>query len=419
MASKPTRRHAEKAGSKRKAGSDESRSAKAKPPAKQSDVLVAASTPDRNADAQLVFDCARMQWQFGDWENLVRMDDRVLESHPDRATLALLVASAHQQLNNHAEARRLLSVAKAWGCDSKLIARLLVSGVYNTLGRAAALVHDEPRALGHFRQAVEGVSGDWRLACQARSVREVARLGLLDRAVEFIQGANVLVANQSEVAGYLPGRNAIVVAGMRHSGSTALFNAIKLALEQKQASFISFYSEGQNANCLGSSNGDLLLVKTHELRDDVVAHARSIITTRRDLRDTVASATRRNFPLLRKIGSAAEYAKYNRSLHDIWMPHSGCEFVYEAFMANPVAEVSRVLEHLGMEGVDVDAICRQLQHLPTDQYDSTLLSPHHITDPEHKESYRTTLASADVEKIERDHAAWLVRYGYKAASDRG
>src|SRR3546814_20269650 len=65
--------------------------------------------------------------------------------------------------------------------------QLLGSGIHNSLGRAAALTHEGARALAHFRSAVEGVSGDARLACQARSVREVTRLGMYRDAGKWIE----------------------------------------------------------------------------------------------------------------------------------------------------------------------------------------------------------------------------------------
>lgn len=123
-----------------------------------------------------------MQWQFGDWESLADLDEKSLNQHPHRAKLALLAASARHQLDDHAGSRHLIRLAGNWGCDRKLIARILIAGVHNTLARAAALAHDEARALEHFGFAVEGVSGDARLACQARSVREVARLELFHHA---------------------------------------------------------------------------------------------------------------------------------------------------------------------------------------------------------------------------------------------
>lgn len=134
-----------------------------------------------------MFEQARMQWQFGDWESLSRLDEVAIAAHPERARLALLIACAYQQLNDHISARHHVQLARTWGCDKKIIARLLIAGVHNTLGRASALADDETRTLGHFVAAVDGVSGDTRLACQARSVREVARLGLFGRAGTLIE----------------------------------------------------------------------------------------------------------------------------------------------------------------------------------------------------------------------------------------
>ena len=125
-----------------------------------------------------LLDRARMQWQFGEWESLVQIDQNTLESHPERAKLALLVASAHQQVNDHVAARRFVKISSDWGCDKKLIAQLLIAGVHNTLGKAATLLNDDPKALQHFRDSVVGVSGDRRLAGQARAMHEMAQLGL-------------------------------------------------------------------------------------------------------------------------------------------------------------------------------------------------------------------------------------------------
>lgn len=138
------------------------------------------SRPIANAYDTELLDRARMQWQFGDWESLGRLDEITVEHHPERAKLALLVASAHQQLNDHANARHFIKLAQTWGCDKKLIAGLLIAGVHNTLGRAAAVMQDDNRALEHFKAAVEGVRGDARLACHARLSSELAQLHLRD-----------------------------------------------------------------------------------------------------------------------------------------------------------------------------------------------------------------------------------------------
>src|SRR3546814_8264356 len=116
-----------------------------------------------------------MQWQFGVWENLVALERETLEGHPQRAMLALLVGAAHQQVDDHANARRFVSAASEWGCDRRTMARVLIAGTYNTLGRIDAVRKREVASLTRFKAAVDGVSGDERTASEARWGREVAR----------------------------------------------------------------------------------------------------------------------------------------------------------------------------------------------------------------------------------------------------
>lgn len=113
---------------------------------------------------------ARTQWQFGDWQSLAAIGRDNLEHHPDRAKLVLLVAVGRLQIGASDEARQLLQLAQDWGCSRRLIAQTLISGTYNSLGRAAIAGHQENRALSHFSQAVAlGAPGsDTKLLTQAR-----------------------------------------------------------------------------------------------------------------------------------------------------------------------------------------------------------------------------------------------------------
>lgn len=129
---------------------------------------------------------ARKHWHFGDWESLASLNENKFLNHPDRAKLALLVATAWQQFNDGVKTRKYVKMARDWGCDKKLIARLLIAGVHNTLGRAAAANNQEKRALTHFYAALMGVEGDLRLVVHARSVREMTRLGLFQQAAVHI-----------------------------------------------------------------------------------------------------------------------------------------------------------------------------------------------------------------------------------------
>lgn len=130
---------------------------------------------------------AKTQWFFGEWGALAAIDARSLQEHPNRDRFALLIASAHQQLGNHEKARSLARQALEWGCPPRAVAQVLIAGVHNTLGKVAALKEDEPRMAHHFSAAVAVADGgESALASHTRSVREMARLGLLPQAATLL-----------------------------------------------------------------------------------------------------------------------------------------------------------------------------------------------------------------------------------------
>lgn len=131
---------------------------------------------------------ATAQWLMGDWPRLLRLQAAEIAAHPERGRLALLVACAQLQCDQTEAARALVRQALAWGCPPKLVARLLVSGLHNSLGRVAALRDDPAAVERHFGEALR-VTGDPQAptAAHARAVREMARLGLLPQAAGLIQ----------------------------------------------------------------------------------------------------------------------------------------------------------------------------------------------------------------------------------------
>jgi len=123
---------------------------------------------------------SRTQWQFGDWASLAALSRDTLQHHPDRAKLALLAAAGHAQQGQGEQARQFTRLAQDWGCSKKLISQVLISGVHNTLGRAAASGGQQARALQHFGNAIAiGSPGsEAALLTQARTTHQVHQLGL-------------------------------------------------------------------------------------------------------------------------------------------------------------------------------------------------------------------------------------------------
>lgn len=122
----------------------------------------------------------RTQWQFGDWDSLVRLERNTIQHHPDRSKLALLAAAGQFQTGRAELGRQYVRLAQDWGCGETLVMQVLAAGVHNSLGRAAAQAGNAPRALRHFESAIQMVSpgSDSRLLLRARSQEQYAQLGL-------------------------------------------------------------------------------------------------------------------------------------------------------------------------------------------------------------------------------------------------
>lgn len=141
-------------------------------------------------DENLLERC-RTQWQFGDWQSLAQLKRETIENQPDRAKLALLAAAGLLQTDQINEAREFIRLAKEWGVSKALIARMLIAGVHNNLGRAAAIADDRSRSLQHFHSAmITGTPGaESRLLVQARISHEYQKLGLSPIAIGSMANA--------------------------------------------------------------------------------------------------------------------------------------------------------------------------------------------------------------------------------------
>ena len=103
---------------------------------------------------QDLLDRSRTQWQLGDWESLGLLEYESLQRHPDRAPLALLAAAGKFQLGEVQIARQFVSLALNWGCSRDLLCRILASGAYNSMGRAAAINGQQQYAVRLFEKAL-------------------------------------------------------------------------------------------------------------------------------------------------------------------------------------------------------------------------------------------------------------------------
>ena len=125
---------------------------------------------------------SRLQLQLGDWEKLADLDDHELEHNPAAAELQLLAAAGHLQKGGEqarARARALIDSAIEAGLNREAVARILIGGASNTLGRIAALTgHSDHRVLRCFRSAlsVSDPAADMELMLHPMAARQLITL---------------------------------------------------------------------------------------------------------------------------------------------------------------------------------------------------------------------------------------------------
>ena len=129
-----------------------------------------------------LFEKVRTQWQFGDWDGLAKLSIETIQDHSEREKLALFAAAGLLQYGDTRSGRKYAYTAKKWGADKKMMSRVLISGVYNTLGFASALCRQNQKAVDHLEKAIAigSPGGDVRLLTRIRIDELGKKNGLID-----------------------------------------------------------------------------------------------------------------------------------------------------------------------------------------------------------------------------------------------
>lgn len=153
------------------------------------DTAAAVSPPD---GATSLLQRYREWWGRGDWSSLAACGVMEIEAQPQRANLALMIAAAHQALAHDAQTRFFVALAYQWGCEPRLVARTLLAGVHNTLGRASAATGRRRRqTVQHFTEALAtGPSANAALRLQERVRHQLGTMQLGAEESWLLEGAS-------------------------------------------------------------------------------------------------------------------------------------------------------------------------------------------------------------------------------------
>ncbi|AFU97745.1 FkbM family methyltransferase [Simiduia agarivorans] len=131
---------------------------------------------------------AKAYWLFGKWEELVKMSALDLLGCQDGAAISVLIGSAYFHLLDCNNGQRYFRQGLALNANKTMVARILVSGLYNSLGRISALREDRDSSKDYFKLAVDVGIRNAELVSHSRAVSELSALGLLPQASELVAG---------------------------------------------------------------------------------------------------------------------------------------------------------------------------------------------------------------------------------------
>ena len=199
-------------------------------------------------------------------------------------------------------------------------------------------------------------------------------------------------------------------AGMSRSGSTWLYNVVRLLTEQHYDPVHVGYVTSFQADW--RANFEAAVIKVHDKTPKLVEGS-VIFTCYRDLRDVAASLMLKKWVnasnVIGALHSAVEGYEYYR-------PLSTFEFEYRLLIGEPVSLIESIAEVMGL-WCEPQAIARAVQDMEHSKYssatyDSTNLLHHQHFTKRVPGYYKEVLSPKLIEQIEDTFGPWLKEKGY-------
>ena len=207
-----------------------------------------------------------------------------------------------------------------------------------------------------------------------------------------------------------------VCAGMSRSGSTWVFNAVRLLLQRANVPDLAAGWITERANLLAHDNS---VIKIHSFDVELAARADVVLTSHRDLRDVAASMQRKfktGFSTKLIHETVADYVK--------WSKIAAYDLHYEDLLLDKLPELKKIAAALKLSSpteaqFPYAAILKELDgqqfcenRSTAQRYDSiNLLHDGHITDGRHG-SWKNFVPNEVVTAIENEFQDWMIAKGY-------
>lgn len=206
----------------------------------------------------------------------------------------------------------------------------------------------------------------------------------------------------------------ILCAGIPRSGSTWLYNAVRILLDACYATdvygcWIADYDSTRAAK--------FHVVKIHEPNDGLALQARAIFTSHRDLRDIAASAWLKGW--VKDEPSALQFIDWAVAFHSYWVGRGALDVSYKEINADPAGAIRKISARLGLESnTELTAVLKKLallQHVDVGgerYHPETLIHPRHASRNGRSGYFTEVLPDATVRAIETKYRDWFSDDGF-------
>lgn len=205
----------------------------------------------------------------------------------------------------------------------------------------------------------------------------------------------------------------ILSAGMPRSGSTWLYNVIRILITDSGL-YSNRIRPGWVEDLAEENQFSDALVKLHEYDKKLAAKADFIFYSFRDIRDALASAKR-------KFGRqpTLEHVDFLVEEHSKWILIAQYSMKYEDMLTSPQLIINAVATILGIKDYSVEALMEELNSLSYQSYGErngtynslNLFHKDHITSGKISD-YQDELSSSLVQQINDRHQVWFEDNGY-------
>lgn len=169
----------------------------------------------------------------------------------------------------------------------------------------------------------------------------------------------------------------IIVAGCYRSGTTALFNIVRLVLKHSGKKYEAYFWDGQSKGTDGYE-----LVKTHTWNQGLAEKAEFVFNTYRGATSTINSMkSLRKRGVSSEFANAADYKNHGNAMAhaDLWHQYSHYTSFYSILRLSPLKIINDIANKIGVH-VQMHDVFKEFQSLkaPTKGFDPvTLLTETH------------------------------------------